>query len=99
MKFNILDYFTIITRPMDLGTVKKRLLHNCYAKPEAFVEDMQLIWNNSYRYNGEAHIVSKCGKELENAFNDLIVSNGLVRYLHPPQAEEAQEQPQEQPRE
>jgi hypothetical protein len=37
VKFNILDYFTIITRPMDLGSVKKRLLHNCYAKPEAFV--------------------------------------------------------------
>lgn len=52
IKFNIPDYFTIITRPMDLGTIRRRLLHNCYAKPQAFVEDMQLIWKNSYRYNG-----------------------------------------------
>jgi hypothetical protein len=42
---------------------------------------MQLIWNNSYRYNGENHIVSKCGKELENAFNELVIMNGLVGYL------------------
>lgn len=66
---------------MDLGTVKKRLLHNCYPKPQNFIEEMQLIWNNSYRYNGENHIVSKCGKELENAFNELIITNGLASYL------------------
>jgi hypothetical protein len=64
VKFSILDYFDIITQPMDLGTVRKRLTHNFYSEASEFVRDMNLIWNNSYRYNGEHHVVSKCGKEL-----------------------------------
>ena len=64
VKFNIMDYFDIITQPMDLGTVKKKLTHNCYKNPQEFVTDMNLVWQNSYRYNGDAHVVSKCGKEI-----------------------------------
>ena len=66
---------------MDLGTVKKKLSHNCYRKPQEFVTDMNLIWQNSYRYNGDSHVVSKCGKEIESAFNNLVISQGLNEYL------------------
>lgn len=31
VKFSIMDYFDIITHPMDLGTVRKRLSHNFYS--------------------------------------------------------------------
>jgi hypothetical protein len=81
VKFSIMDYFDIISKPMDLGTVKRRLLHNFYPRPEDFIADMELIWQNSYRYNGENHIVSKCGRELEAAFKDLLSSCGLRKYL------------------
>ena len=40
VKFNIVDYYDIISKPMDLGTVKKRLLHNYYPSPEEFIMDM-----------------------------------------------------------
>lgn len=30
VKYNIMDYFDIVTHPMDLGTVRKRLSHNFY---------------------------------------------------------------------
>jgi len=66
---------------MDLGTVRKKLTHNCYADPAHFVQDMNLIWTNSARYNGEHHIISKCGKELEASFNELVKSQGLDQYL------------------
>jgi hypothetical protein len=68
-KLGILDYFDIITNPMDLNTVRKKLTHNCYNQPSTFARDMNLIWNNSYKYNGLNNVVSKCGQELESTFN------------------------------
>jgi hypothetical protein len=44
VKFNIIDYFDIISRPMDLSSVRKKLMHNCYHSAAEFVEDMGLIW-------------------------------------------------------
>lgn len=64
VKFNIMDYFEIITNPMDLGTLKKKLNHNAYTKADEFVSDMRLIFSNCYRYNGEAHDISKAAKEV-----------------------------------
>ncbi len=81
VKFNIMDYFDIVTQPMDLGTVRRKLSHNCYIQASDFVKDMNLIWQNSYRYNGEDHVVSKCGKELEASFNELVTSQGLDKFM------------------
>lgn len=69
VKFNIMDYFDIIERPMDLGTIKKKLHNNVYKNLAHFVEDMNLIWGNCYKYNGEHHEISKTAKELEVFFN------------------------------
>ena len=55
IKFGILDYFDIITHPMDLGTVKKKLNYNVYESAKEFANDMSLVWKNCYRYNGENH--------------------------------------------
>ena len=52
VKFNIMDYFDIITRPMDLGTVKKKLNFNAYETAGEFVEDMRQVWKNCFKYNG-----------------------------------------------
>ena len=38
VKYNIMDYFDIISRPMDLGTLKKKLQHNCYLTHEEFMQ-------------------------------------------------------------
>lgn len=81
VKFNILDYFDIISHPMDLGTVRRKLSHNCYPAAADFARDMSLIWENCYRYNGEAHDISKCAKELEAGFKDCLTSFGFDKYL------------------
>lgn len=77
VKFNIMDYFDIIARPMDLSTVRKKLSHNCYKSASEFVQDMNLIWDNCYRYNGEAHDISKCAKELQSSFVEYVGTYGL----------------------
>ena len=52
VKFNIMDYFDIIQKPMDFGTIKKKLNHNVYRNVAHFVDDMNLVWKNCYKYNG-----------------------------------------------
>jgi transcriptional activator SPT7 len=47
-----MDYFDIVPKPMDFGTIKKKLLHNVYESARDFVDDMSLVWGNCIRYNG-----------------------------------------------
>jgi hypothetical protein len=49
--FNLMDYPTIITRPMDLGTVKKKIALKNYENVEDCLEDIVLIWENAKLYN------------------------------------------------
>ena len=58
IKFGISNYFDIISKPMDLGTVKKKLNYNAYVKPEEYVEDVRQVFRNCYAYNGEQHEIS-----------------------------------------
>lgn len=81
VKFNILDYFEVISNPMDLGTVRKKISHNCYHSAKEFVDDMNLIWINCYKYNGDGHDISKCAKELESNFKEYSSSYGLAKYM------------------
>jgi bromodomain-containing factor 1 len=44
VKYNIMDYFDIVTKPMDLGSIRKKISHNCYSDAQEFIADMNLIW-------------------------------------------------------
>lgn len=69
VKFGILNYFDIITKPMDMGTIKKKLNYNAYNSPQQFVEDMRQVFKNCYQYNGEQHEISTCAREVQSAFD------------------------------
>ncbi|EEH44433.2 SAGA histone acetyltransferase complex subunit SPT7 [Paracoccidioides brasiliensis Pb18] len=45
------DYYNIIKRPMDLGTMTKKLKAVQYKSKQEFVEDLNLIWSNCLKYN------------------------------------------------
>ncbi|XP_065293659.1 bromodomain and WD repeat-containing protein 3 isoform X1 [Dermacentor albipictus] len=45
------DYANIIDTPMDLGTVRDRLMRDLYPSPVEFCKDMRLIFANSRNYN------------------------------------------------
>ncbi|XP_023636004.1 transcription factor GTE9 [Capsella rubella] len=51
VKLNILDYFTIIKHPMDLGTVKNKLTSGTYSCPSEFAADVRLTFSNAMTYN------------------------------------------------
>lgn len=45
------DYFEIIKRPMDLGTVTKKLEDHDYTKAEECVNDIRQVFTNCRTYN------------------------------------------------
>ena len=66
------NYFQIIRRPMDLGTVRKKLEDGSYSSVAQWKEDVELIWENCYKCNGRPHpnvIVSILAKHLQLMFN------------------------------
>lgn len=62
------DYFSIITDPMDLGTVKSKLERNMYRASEEFAADIRLTFSNAMLYNPPANYVHKMAKELNEVF-------------------------------
>ncbi|CAA7031423.1 unnamed protein product [Microthlaspi erraticum] len=57
VKLNIMDYFTIIKHPMDLGTVKNKLASGTYSCPSEFSADVRLTFSNAMTYNPPGHDV------------------------------------------
>lgn len=50
-ELELIDYPQIVKNPMDLGTVKSRLLAGEYATYEDCFAEIQLIWDNCKLYN------------------------------------------------
>jgi bromodomain-containing factor 1 len=72
VKFNILDYPTVIKHPMDLGTVDKKLSLKSYASVDDFVSDVRLVFENCYKYNGPNSPISIMAQNLEKTFNTQL---------------------------
>jgi hypothetical protein len=62
------DYHKIIKKPMDLGTVYDKLKNNEYSSIDAWVNDMDLIWDNCDTYNGKGTPMSILAGELRRVF-------------------------------
>ncbi|XP_072984927.1 transcription factor GTE4-like isoform X1 [Typha latifolia] len=64
------DYFTIIKRPMDLGTVKAQLGRNHYKSPKEFAEDVRLTFHNAMTYNPKGQDVHVMANKLLQMFEE-----------------------------
>lgn len=45
------DYYTVITSPMDLSTIMKRLKNKYYWQASECVQDLNTMFSNCYVYN------------------------------------------------
>lgn len=66
------DYYNVITEPMDLETMEKRLEQDHYGSPEDFVRDAKLIFTNCRRYNNESTSYWKNANKLEKFMNQKL---------------------------
>jgi histone acetyltransferase len=64
-KDEVLDYYDVITQPMDLATMEDKLNNDKYATAEDFVQDAILIFQNCKKYNGEGSVYVKAAVRLE----------------------------------
>ncbi|XP_061348090.1 transcription factor GTE11-like, partial [Gastrolobium bilobum] len=65
---NIPDYFTVISHPMDLGTIKSKLEKNIYFSIEEFAADVRLTFSNAMTYNPPMNAVHLMATELKKIF-------------------------------
>lgn len=68
-KLKLPDYPKIITEPMDMGTIRQKLIDGKYNAPAEVEKDMELMFHNCYRYNPPQNAVVKCAKKLDNVFH------------------------------
>lgn len=74
IKFALHDYFKIIKRPMDLGSVKKRLESNFYWCAQEAMDDIKLVFDNCYTYNKPNEDVCVMADSLQKFFNSKVRS-------------------------
>jgi hypothetical protein len=63
-----IGYLDKIKKPMDLGSVLRKLMENQYSSVDRWKEDMNLIWRNAMTYNAERSILYALAKELNEYF-------------------------------
>lgn len=63
------DYFEVVKKPMDLGTIKKRLENGCYHSIEEFEDHVHLTFDNAMLYNPEGSVVWNMAKEMKDKFS------------------------------
>ncbi|XP_028318100.1 bromodomain-containing protein 2-like isoform X2 [Gouania willdenowi] len=68
------DYHDIITQPMDLSTVKKKLERREYQDVQSFASDVRLIFSNCYEYNSPSEEVNTLARKLESVFEQSFAA-------------------------
>uniref|UniRef100_A0A3B4AE39 Bromodomain-containing protein 2 n=1 Tax=Periophthalmus magnuspinnatus TaxID=409849 RepID=A0A3B4AE39_9GOBI len=69
---HIPDYYNIITNPMDLGTIKKRLQNKYYWKAVECLQDFNTMFSNCYKYNRPGDDIVFMAQTLEKLFLQKI---------------------------
>lgn len=62
------DYFSIISHPMDLGTIKSKLEDNLYFSSEEFAADVCLTFSNAMLYNPPNNPAHQYARDLDHYF-------------------------------
>jgi len=81
-KLGVPDYFNIIKNPMDFGTIKQRLNTNYYHRMQEFLDDMQLVFDNCCKFNGEDSSVGKICRSVRDEFKKLYEQLNIEFYLN-----------------
>jgi len=69
-------YFSIVKHPMDLFTIKKRLMRfkDYYKRPEVFAADINLIVENCKAFNPPNSVYTSAANVLQSKFKQLYLS-------------------------
>jgi transcription initiation factor TFIID subunit 1 len=58
------DYYNLIKKPIDLQTIRMKIHDKHYKDRQSFLDDMQLLVDNSALYNGAMHAITQSAERL-----------------------------------
>lgn len=70
-KENVYNYFEIIKKPMDFGTIKKKLSLNLYKSKEDFISDVDQVFINCELYNGKVSYIGAIGVRIKESWDTI----------------------------
>ena len=72
------DYFNVVKKPMDLGTIRDRLEKGeVYRMVEDVFDDVALVWSNCRVYNDDGDPVVNFLQSVEAAFHKHCLAAGF----------------------
>ncbi|BHF63947.1 Bromodomain containing protein 7 [Sparganum proliferum] len=75
------DYFSVISSPMDLGTMHSKLLsRRCYATAGQYLSDLRLMCTNAMRYNPPETVYYQKARKLL-AFGEKLLSSMTLQRI------------------
>ncbi|KAI9724597.1 MAG: Transcriptional activator spt7 [Chrysothrix sp. TS-e1954] len=89
------DYYRVITEPMDIGTMIKKLKGLSYKSKREFCRDLDLIWANCLTYNAEPnHFLRKKAEHMRKETSRLtpLIPDIIIRDRAEVEAEERRAQ-------
>lgn len=66
------DYFVVITKPMDMSLIMRKLKAGAYFTLKEFSEDIYLMCNNCFTYNAPETQYYKCADNIQLYYKDLL---------------------------
>ncbi|KAJ9649353.1 transcription initiation at TATA-containing promoter protein [Coniosporium apollinis] len=84
---NIPTYHKIIKKPMDLGTIGQKLKGGQYTNAKEFKADIDLMFDNCYKFNPESDGVHKMGKAFQAIIEELWATKDQWLEDHAPASE------------
>mmetsp|Transcript_317 Transcript_317/g.838 ORF Transcript_317/g.838 Transcript_317/m.838 type:complete len:226 (+) Transcript_317:189-866(+) len=80
-RLDLPDYPLIVKRPMDLGTIEKRMLEGFYSTANDFAADVRLVWSNAQKYNRPESDIYKMAETLSKFFDKKFtkVTKSIVK--------------------
>ena len=66
---NVPNYFDVVKRPMDLNTIRTKMINGAYKTAAEFEADVRLIFQNCYEYWTQDDAIWKTCQEFENYFD------------------------------
>ena len=81
VELNIPDYPEIIKNPMDFSTIKKKLNNFAYTNLKEFKDDMDLVFENCYTYNGRTTNIGNICTRVKTEYIRLFKEMKLDKFL------------------
>ena len=83
VELELYDYFDVIEKPMDLGTIEQKCHAKEYHHFEEFQSDVHLTFDNAIEFFYEKSTIYQMAVELKNKFDDEvnIMVNGQLPML------------------